>query len=127
MEKEALKIIQKGIKTLAGNCDGAVTLDGKGFNKYDAYEGNFLAQLPEDQWQPNDYIAAYHILTHYKGQLAEAGITLPSLDEVRALLLSRKHLSQKQSQQRPLVTVEDGGLVFYSRFQDRDFIKNLFP
>src|SRR5690606_7153342 len=70
---------------------------------------------------PNDYIAAYRILTHYRGQLAEAGITLPSLDEVRA------HLSPKQSQQRPLVTVEDGELVFYSRFQDRDFIKELFP
>lgn len=35
--------------------------------------------------------------------------------------------SRKQSQQRPLVTVEDGELVFYSRFQDRDFIKELFP
>src|SRR5690606_35634205 len=31
------------------------------------------------------------------------------------------------SQQRPLVTVEGGDLVFYSRFQDRDFIKELFP
>lgn len=35
--------------------------------------------------------------------------------------------SRKQSQQRPLVTVEGGDLVFYSRFQDRDFIKELFP
>src|SRR5690606_25742251 len=121
MEMEVLKVVQKGIKTLAGNCDGAVTLDGKGFSLYDAYKGHFLAQLPEDQWKPNDYIAAYRILTHYRGQLAEAGITLPSLDEVRA------HLSPKQSQQRPLVTVEDGELVFYSRFQDRDFIKELFP
>jgi len=121
MKEEVLKVIQKGIKTLAGDCDGAVTLDGKGFNKYDAYVGHRLAQLPEDQWQPKDYISAYRILTHYKGQLMEAGITLPSLEEVKALL------SQKQSQQRPLVTVEDGGLVFYSRFQDRDFIKNLFP
>lgn len=36
-------------------------------------------------------------------------------------------LSGKQLQQRPLVTVEDGELVFYSRFQDRDLIKKLFP
>ena len=36
-------------------------------------------------------------------------------------------LPKKQSQQRPLVTAEDGGLVFYSRFQDRDLIKKLFP
>lgn len=56
MKEEVLKVIQKGIKTLAGNCDGAVTLDGKGFNKYDAYVGHQLAQLPEDQWQPKDYI-----------------------------------------------------------------------
>ena len=120
MGEELLKVIQKGIKTLAGNCDGAVTLDGKGFNKYDAYAGNGLAQLPEDQWQPKDYILAYRILTHYKRQLTEAGITLPSLEEVKILL------SKKQSQQRPLVTVEDGGLVFYSRFQDRDLVKELF-
>ena len=121
MEKEILKVIQKGINILAGNCDGAVTLDGKGFNKYDAYVGHQLAQLPEDQWQPKDYILAYHLLTHYKRQLTEAGITLPPLEEVKALL------SKKQSQQRPLVTAEDGGLVFYSRFQDRDLIKKLFP
>lgn len=120
MEREVLKAIQKGIKTLAGNCDGAVTLDGKGFNKYDAYAGNGLAQLPEDQWKPKDYILAYRILTHYKRQLTEAGITLPSLEEVKALL------PREQSQQRPLVTVEDGGLVFYSRFQDRDLVKELF-
>ena len=121
MREEVLKVLQKGIKTLAGNCDGAVTLDGKGFNKYDAYVGHQLAQLPEDQWQPKDYVLAYHLLTHYKGQLTEAGITLPSLEEVKALL------PKKQSQQRPLVTVEDGELVFYSRFQDREFIKKQFP
>lgn len=118
--EDTLKLIQQGIKVLASNCDGAVTVDGKGFNKYDAYVGHQLAQLPEDQWQSKDYILAYHILTHYKGQLAEAGITLPSLEEVKALL-------PKKQSQRPLVTVEDGGLVFYSRFQDRDLIKKLFP
>lgn len=121
MDKEVLKVIQTGIQTLAGNCDGAVTLDGKGFNKYDAYVGHPLAQLSEDQWQPKDYILAYRILTRYKDQLMEAGITLPSLEEVKALL------PKKQSQQRPLVTVEDEELVFYSRFQDRDLVKKLFP
>ncbi len=125
MRGEVLKVLQKGINTLAGNCDGAVTLDGKGFNKYGAQLGHQLAQLPEDQWQPKDYILAYRLLTHYKGQLTEDGITLPSLEEVQEEV--KALLPEKQSQQRPLVTVEDGELVFYSRFQDRDLVKELFP
>lgn len=125
MREEVLRVLQKGINTLAGNCDGAVTIDGKGFNKYDSYVGHHLAQLPEGQWQPKDYILAYRILTRYKGQLMKAGIVLPSLEEVQEEV--KALLPNKQSQQRPLVTVEDGELVFYSRFQDRDLVKELFP
>lgn len=40
---------------------------------------------------------------------------------------AKELFSEEQLQQRPLVTVEDEKLVFYSRFQDRDLIKKLFP
>ena len=124
-----LEIVQEAIRQLARRCDGSISRDGVGFNKLDAEAGHGLAGTPD--WIRDDYFTAYRILRHYPKQLKDLGITLPSLEELKEALndiFPRKPVTSRTSdQQRPLITVENGTLWFYSRYEDRVRLKELFP
>ena len=42
--------LEKAIKLLVEQCDGARSQDNVGFNKLDAAFGHYLAKLPYSQW-----------------------------------------------------------------------------
>jgi SWI/SNF-related matrix-associated actin-dependent regulator 1 of chromatin subfamily A len=46
LSPETVRAIHTGLQMLAGMCDGAVSLDGHGFNRMDARIGHSLAELP---------------------------------------------------------------------------------
>ena len=122
------EIVQAAIQLLAQRCDRAQTLDGVGFNKMDAEAGHRLAGTAD--WTRADYLTAYRILSHYPKQLRGLGITLPSLEEFKEELnaiFPRRPVKPHTSDQRPLITIENGTLWFYSRYEDRGRLKELFP
>jgi len=124
-----MEIIQEAIRQMAQRCDRSVSRDGVGFNKLDAEAGHRLAGTTD--WTKDDYLTAYRILCHYPKQLEDLGITLPSLEELKEALndiFPRKPMTSRPSnQQRPLITVENGTLWFYSRYENRERLKELFP
>lgn len=67
-----MKLAQRAIQYLAGQCDGAVKIDGVGFNKLDTAFGQSLAS--QENWTIKQTEAAIKMLKKYKGQLQNAGI-----------------------------------------------------
>src|SRR5690606_35158441 len=123
------EIVQAAIQLLAGRCDRAQTRDGVGFNKMEAEARHGLAGTTD--WTRTDYLTAYRILRHYPKQLKGLGITLPSLEEFKeeldAIFPRRPVKLHTSDQQRPLITIENGTLWFYSRYEDRGRLKELLP
>lgn len=66
--------LQYCCQILAGECDGAASRDGKGFNKYDAQIGRRMANIPQKEWSELDRYEMYWMLNKYKGQLEAAGV-----------------------------------------------------
>jgi exodeoxyribonuclease V alpha subunit len=75
--------LEQAILILAGDCDGAVADDGKGFNAYDTEFGHELADMiqirdykdsPLGRLSFNEYERAFHMIRKYRGQLMSAGI-----------------------------------------------------
>lgn len=67
---------------LAGQCDGAMTPDGHGFNKLDARLGHKLAEQPFEAWTPRQLWAARQMLSRYKNtQLKEWWRAVPVIAE----------------------------------------------
>jgi SNF2-related domain/Helicase conserved C-terminal domain len=62
----------QGIKILAGQCDGAATRDGAGFNGADAWIGHRLAAVPVESWSLKQLQVAAAILPKYRRQLGDA-------------------------------------------------------
>jgi exodeoxyribonuclease V alpha subunit len=84
-KKKAQKhnLLEQAILVLADDCDGAVSEDGIGFNKYDSDLGHELAyiiQIRENNGSPlgrlffDEYEEAYYMLRKYRGQLMDNGI-----------------------------------------------------
>jgi len=72
---------------LAAVCDGAVSEDGTGFNKYDAVIGHSLSTKPFNTWSGRQVSLMYRVLRKYKNQLHTGGIdydsiTVPGLPEI---------------------------------------------
>ncbi len=90
--------LELAIRYLAGQCDGALTLDGVGFNGTDSKFGKWLAEIPEAAWTPADRRKAWVVLRKYRGQLERAGISYerlpvpPSADLVDDGIIAGIHL-----------------------------------
>ena len=63
--------VQRACRYLAGVCDGALSEDGHGFNKYDAGFGHSLAI--QKNWSLKQAIAAQKMMIKYQNQLKIAG------------------------------------------------------
>jgi hypothetical protein len=56
---------------LASYCDGANSLDGQGFNKFDAPTGHRLAKMLVSQYSETDIRKMKQLVEKYKKQLGE--------------------------------------------------------
>lgn len=74
-----MNLLEKAVQTLAGVCDGAVAIDGQGFNRFDAPFGRSLAE--SEEWTAKQRRAAWQMLGKYRDQLATAGIKYSEIEE----------------------------------------------
>lgn len=64
--------IHRILQMLAGRCDGAVALDGAGFNRYDAAFGHDLAA--KASLTPRQAAVGFKLATKYRGQIPQAAL-----------------------------------------------------
>lgn len=76
------QIMTSALQYLSTVCDGANSKDGQGFNGRDTGFGKSLAeQSRERTLSPKQQQAAIKMLQTYRGQLENAGIELPAIDD----------------------------------------------
>ena len=80
--------LEKAIKLLVEQCDGARSQDNVGFNKLDAAFGHYLAKLPYSQWTDAQKKVAYNMLKKYAVQLKGLGIDFIELPVVPLIVSS---------------------------------------
>jgi len=66
---EELDHLHHAMRTLAGICDGAQSLDGKGFNRFDTTVGHLIAAQPG--LNQNDARLAHNLAIKYQRQLSD--------------------------------------------------------
>jgi hypothetical protein len=77
--------VHEAIVAVAARCDGAITLDEKGFNGVDTHFGRRIAQIPYAEWSDAVKEEAAHIILKYREQvLAYTGIDVSELGVVKA-------------------------------------------
>ena len=67
------------VRYLAGQCDGAQSQDGVGYNGTDTHFGRALAMIDPSAWYPGHIVEATRMIAKYRGQLAGGGI---NIDEI---------------------------------------------
>lgn len=73
------------IAALSAVCDGAISLDGQGFNGQDTKFGKRIASVPREMWTPDVCQEAARICLTYKQQILKlTGEDCSQLDVVRA-------------------------------------------
>lgn len=76
----------KGLTYMGGECDGARSIDGKGFSNHDAQFGKEMAKKVSHggQLTAKEYLRSGKMLQKYHKQLAEIGITKEMLESAIA-------------------------------------------
>lgn len=98
--------VKQALLYLSGRCDGAIVEDGVGFNGTDSRFGKDLADkiLKNVELSQKQYEVAFKMLRKYeKSQLSEAGLHLPTLNELQLELSSVKQLNQHSRREIKLV------------------------
>jgi hypothetical protein len=72
-------IIEIAAKALGALCDGASTIDGKGFSRADSSFMKGIIAQPAGDWTLDDTARIYQLLAKYKGQLSALGIDYLSI------------------------------------------------
>ena len=67
--EEQYEQVYQGIREIAVRCDGARSLDMKGFNGVDTKFGRRIASVPFAQWTPEVCLEAAHIVLKYREQV----------------------------------------------------------
>lgn len=81
-------LLVRAVRSIAGQCDGASTDDGIGFNGPDSTFGRSLATVPVEAWTPEITREAWEMLGKYRRQLSTLDIdydeiTIPPPVDVR--------------------------------------------
>lgn len=80
-------VVYLAVRYLAGQCDGARTPDGVGFNRLDTDFGTNMANMPVSEWRPRQLWAARKMIAKYeKTQLRFLAQHLPTISDERAAL-----------------------------------------
>lgn len=93
-------LLKQAFDFLAGRCDWAATLDGAGFNAFDAEFGHRMADTPYDEWTTKQRKYAYKVARKYRGQLLLANIDFDEIPEPKA---NESLEEQKKEQKKKLV------------------------
>lgn len=72
--------LQAAAAALAGVCDYAQDLDGRGYNGVDTHLGHMLSEYPAGLWDDDTALTAWDMLRKYKAQLAGMGITWDAIE-----------------------------------------------
>lgn len=80
MTPEEKALIHRALRHLASRCDGAVGVDGQGFNKLDSTFGKSLASAPSLSDKQAHF--GKKLVKKYRTQLEAAGISLATLDGI---------------------------------------------
>lgn len=81
------QVLKDACQAIAGNCDGAMSNDGVGFNKADTSFGRSIALSPAQHWTPEICHEVCVMLKKYSKQLSNAGIEyaeLPTVERQRS-------------------------------------------
>lgn len=78
---QELELVHLGLRMLAGMCDGAVVLDGRGFNRLDTMVGHSLAR--QERLTPRQAALGRRLVLKYHRQLPELAAQLKELREER--------------------------------------------
>ena len=87
-------MLRQAISRMDAACDGAVDLDGMGFNGVDSPFGKKLARMPV--WTPRQARAAWKMLRKYTGQLAAYGIEYAAIPEPPAVDNAQQPLAPRR-------------------------------
>jgi hypothetical protein len=127
--------IYDGICAVAAHCDGAVTLDGQGFDGQDTHFGRRIAAVSYDAWTEDVHQEAARIASKYQKQiLAYTGVDASQLQVVRDALglrtnqaardearaYERRAKGASKTALRKVDVVEGKLAIFYDR-KDPDF------
>ncbi|MCP4648754.1 MAG: DEAD/DEAH box helicase [PVC group bacterium] len=92
-EKENYIELREALSAILFNCDGARTVDGIGFNKYDTI---FARQLHgENNWTVLTAIAAYSMMGKYRKQLSSLGIEYNNIPDPKKKKRSTNSKAEK--------------------------------
>jgi acetolactate synthase small subunit len=106
--KQVEEQLVAALQYLAGVCDGARALDGQGFNKVDARFGRDLAvQSLRRKLSASQLRAAHKLLVKYQSQLQDAGLTLPSAEQLQQWL---QHATERKPGGPGTITLEGHSL-----------------
>lgn len=91
------RLVHEGIRAVAARCDGAVTLDMKGFDGQDTHYGRRIAGVLFEKLTADDHVEIARIANKYRAQIGSyTGIDVTTLDVVTA---ARELTTNHQSRQ----------------------------
>lgn len=98
---EQQRIVYEGIQAVASRCDGAVSLDKKGFNGQDTHFGRRISAMSFEEWTPEIHAEAARIANVYREQiLSYTGHDVRNLAIVRAREdAETNHVARSQARQ----------------------------
>jgi SNF2 family DNA or RNA helicase len=76
---EQVERLHQATSLLSAACDGALALDGAGFNKFDSPVGKSMTMIPPRNWSPGQVRMMYGLLRKYRKQLASDGFDFDSI------------------------------------------------
>lgn len=90
--------VKEAVQFLASVCDGAIKRDGHGFCSEHVAYGHWLAQLPADEWGPEEHRHGRSIVRVYREQLRRAGFDPEQiLGQRRPPLVKRRQVDRLQT------------------------------
>jgi hypothetical protein len=125
--KDDYNLLETAVRELSRRCDGAVELDGAGFNRFDARFGHVMAEMPLDEWSDRQLYATHRMVRKYKVQLAKYGVDFDSipLPPRPSAPKSIKVESDSSKDSGRKLEYNDQGNVFYVSFAYVDVKKLL--
>lgn len=115
--------IQEAVRYLAARCDGAVEIDGVGFNKIDAGFGRSLAQ--QQYWTEKQLDAAIKMARKYKNQLAKAGFDVEVLFNKEKQLTNNERRPVKKDKKATLLDSKTIKIEFRYDEKIKDAIREI--
>lgn len=121
--REKFVPIFRSVLYLASVDDYATSLDGAGFNKFDAPFGQDLAKRPWDRWTPKQIVAAYNLIVRYKQQLRRVGMIVddmpvPTVQEIEVTDKEvRLPVAKKEAQVIKFIDIDRAKNLITVKFQ----------